>query len=151
MTTDANRTEAALALSRRILALARQHDHPALLAIDADPETASLLAILNGDLASAALVHLEGARAWRRRKEEANQRRLTEARAALEGFDLVRARSLLFRIEEEFLSSQGIDDRDAVLLEFEARTMESEELRETADDIIDEYQPLWRRWRRKRR
>ncbi|MDF1595660.1 MAG: hypothetical protein P1T08_06145 [Acidimicrobiia bacterium] len=151
MTTDADRTEAAQALNRRILALARQHDHLALLALDADPETAPLLALLTGDLASAALVHLEGARAWRRRKEEANQRRLAEARAALDGFDLVRARSLLFRIEEEFLSSPGVEDRDAILLEFEARTMETEELQETAEDVIDEYLPRWRRWLRKRR
>jgi hypothetical protein len=143
--------EAARALNRRILALARRHDHLALLAVDADPETAQLLALLDGDLASAALVHLEGAKAWRRRKEEANQRRLAEARTALDGFDLVRARSLLFRIEEEFLSSRGVDDRDAILLEFEARTMESENLQEIADDIIDEYLPRWRRRRRKRR
>jgi hypothetical protein len=137
---------AALALSKRILALAREHDHPGLLAIDADPETARLLATSEDGLASAATTHLQGARAWRRRKEEANQRRLAEARIAMDGFDLVRARSLVLRIEEEFLSPQSATDRDALLLEFEARSMESEQLQETAAQVIQEHLPRWRRW-----
>ena len=137
---------AALALSKRILALAREHDHPGLLAIDADPETARLLATSGDGLATAAATHLQGARAWRRRKEEANQRRLAEARTAMDGFDLVRARSLVLRIEEEFLSPQSAADRDALLLEFEARSMESEQLQETAAQVIEEHLPRWRRW-----
>ena len=143
--------DAARALSRRILVLARQHDHQALLDLDADPETERLLGLLSDDLASAAVVHLQGARAWRRRKEDANRRRLVEAKAALDGFDLARARSLLLRIEEAYLSSEGADERDAILIEFEARSMESEQLQETADQVIEEYTPRWRRWLRLRR
>ncbi|MDH5372650.1 MAG: hypothetical protein OEX97_06870 [Acidimicrobiia bacterium] len=142
--------DAARSLNRRILVLARQHDHQALLEIDADPETERLLGLLSDDLASAAVVHLQGARAWRRRKEDANRRRLVEAKAALDGFDLARARSLLLRIEEAYLSPEVADERDAILLEFEARSMESEQLQETADQVIDEYTPRWRRWLRKR-
>ncbi len=138
-------------LNRRILVLARQHDHRALLEIDGDPETERLLGLLSDDLASAALLHLQGARAWRRRKTEANGRRLAEARTALDGFDLPRARSLLLRIEEEFLSPAIAAERDALLIEFESRSMENEQLQDSADQIIDEYTPRWRRWLRKRR
>ena len=148
--TTGNDQAAALALSRRILALAREHDHHALLSIDADPDTARLLALSSDDLARAAEVHLSGARAWRRRKEDANLRRLDEARTAMDGFDIARAKSLLLRIEEEFLSAEGFELRDSILLDFEARSMESESLQASAEQIIVESLPRWRRWMRRR-
>jgi hypothetical protein len=149
MTTEFEQSEAAQTLSRQILALARRHDHRALLEIDADPQTADLLDFLDDDLSRAAAVHLQGARTWRRRREEANQRRLTEARAALDGFDLARARSLLLRVEDEYLSTHDAADRDDILLALEARSMETEQLQQTADQILDEHLPFWRRWFRK--
>lgn len=142
---------AALELSRRILALAREHDHPALLEIDSDPETARLLALSGDELAKAAEVHLRGARAWQRKKEDANLRRLDEARLAIDGFDLGRARSLLLRIEEEYLTADGFAKRDALLIDLEARSMESEALQESAEQIIVESLPRWRRWFYRRR
>lgn len=141
---------AALALSRRILALAREHDHPGLLEVDADPDTARLLALSADNLARAAEVHLSGARAWRRRKEDANLRRLAEARTAMDGFDISRAKSLLLRIEEDFLSQEGVDLRDAILIDLEARSMESESLQASAEQIIVENLPRWRRWMRRK-
>ena len=132
------------------MVLARQHDHVALLAIDAEPETAELLALLPEEFTEATRVHLEGARSWRRRKVEANKRRLGEVRQALDGFDLVRARSILLRIEEEYLSPESVADRDQILLDFESRSMETEQIQAIADEIIQENTPRWRRWIRRR-
>ncbi|MFW2340844.1 MAG: hypothetical protein ACN4GK_12400 [Acidimicrobiia bacterium] len=149
MTSNEDRT-AAIALSRRILALARQHDHAALLAIDSDPETGRLLGSSDEELAKAASVHLRGARAWRRKKEDANLRRLEEARTAIDGFDIARAKSLLLRIEDDYLTPESSSLRDGVLLDLEARSMESESLQASADQIIVEHLPRWKRWLRRR-
>mgnify|MGYP001825854848 FL=1 len=149
--TNSDDRSAAIALSRRILALARQHDHAALLAIDADPETARLLGSSSEELAKAASVHLRGARAWRRKREDANLRRLEEARVAIDGFDIARAKSLLLRIEEDYLTPEGSSLRDGVLLDLEARSMESESLQASADQIIVEHLPRWKRWLKRRR
>jgi hypothetical protein len=149
MTSSEDRA-AAIELSRRILSLARRHDHAALLEIDADPETSRLLGSSNEELAKAASVHLRGARAWQRKKEDANVRRLEEVRTAIDGFDIARAKSLLLRIEEDYLTPEASSLRDGVLLDLEARSMESESLQASADQIIVEHLPRWRRWLKRR-
>ncbi len=143
--------DAAKELNRKILALAREHDHQGLLELDADPETGRLLELLPEGMSGAATTHLQGARVWRRRKEEANVRRLDEARDALAAFDLERARSLLLRVENAFLTTETFADRDRLLLDFEARSMENEELQNSASEILEEHLPRWRRWFRRRR
>lgn len=137
-------------LTSRIRALAVRDDHRGLLEIDADPDTSRLLGLLSNDLAAAARVHLEAARRWRQRKEEANHRRLGEARTALDGFDLTLTRALLSRIEEAWLTPEDGSVRDDILLQMEARTMETEELSTLASEAIDEHRPRRRRWQRKR-
>ena len=102
------------------------------------------------ELAKAASVHLRGARAWRRKKEDANLRRLEEARTAIDGFDIARAKSLLLRIEDDYLTPESSSLRDGVLLDLEARSMESESLQASADQIIVEHLPRWKRWLRRR-
>ena len=149
--TNSDDRSAAIALSRRILALARQHDHAALVVIDADPETERLLGSSSEELAKAASVHLRGARAWRRKREDANLRRLEEARVAIDGFDIARAKSLLLRIEEDYLTPEGSSLRDGVLLDLEARSMERASLQASADQIIVEHMPSWKRWLKRRR
>lgn len=141
---------AARQLTSRIRALAVRDDHRGLLDIDADPNTARLLALLSGDLAAAARVHLEAARRWRQRREEANRRRLEEARAALNGFDLALTRALLSRIEDDWLAPEDVSTRDQILLLMEARLMETEELSDLANEAIEEHHPRRRWWQRGR-
>lgn len=137
-------------LASRIRALAIRDEYRNLLEIDAQPETARLLDALGTDLAAAARVHLDAARRWRARMEETNRRRLTEARDALNGFDLTLTRALLSRIEEDWLTSDDAAVRDEVLLQMEARTMETEDLTALAAEAFEGHKPRGRRWRRKR-
>jgi hypothetical protein len=138
-------------LASRIRALAVRDEHRALLEIDADPATSRLLDSLGTDLAAAARLHLDAARRWRLRMEETNSRRLEEAQAALDAFDLALTRALLSRIEEDWLTPDHAAVRDEILLQLEARTMETEDLSALADEAFQEFKPLKKRWQRKRK
>ena len=142
--------QAAQQLTSRIRALAMRDEYRSLLDIDAEPDTARLLDSLGTDLAAAALLHLDAARRWKVRMEETNRRRLEEARLALDGFDLVLTRSLLGRIEEHWLTPGDAGVRDDLLLQMEARAMETEDLTALATEAFQEFKPLKRRWQRKR-
>lgn len=141
---------AAQELASRIRALAIRDEYRNLLEIDAQPDTIRLLNALGTDLAAAARLHLDAARRWKVRMEEANRRRLTEARDALNGFDLTLTRALLSRIEEDWLTSDDAAARDEILLQMEARTMETEDLTALAAEAFEQHKPRRRRWRRKR-
>ncbi len=142
--------ERAQQLTSRIRTLAVRDDYRALLEIDAQPETARLLDLLSNDLAAAARVHLDAAQRWSRRREEANRRRLEEARVALDRYDLALTRALLGRIEEGWLTPEDAAVRDGMLLELEARSMETEELTSLAAAALDEHRPRRRWWQRGR-
>lgn len=141
---------AAQELVSRIRALAIRDEYRNLLEIDAQPDTTRLLNALGTDLAAAARLHLDAARRWKVRMEETNRRRLTEARDALNGFDLTLTRALLSRIEEDWLTSDDAAERDEILLQMEARTMETEDLTALAAEAFERHKPRGRRWRRKR-
>ena len=134
----------------RIRALAVRDDHRGLLEIDAAPDTARLLELLGNDLAAAARLHLEAAQRWKIRMEETNQRRLEEAAVALDGFDLTLTRALLSRIEEDWLTPDDTAARDEILLQLEARTMETEDLTNLATQAFAEKKPGRKKWQRKR-
>lgn len=142
--------ERAHQLASRISALARQHEHLALLDVDETPDTLSLLALLPDSTRNRAEIHLQGARHWGRRQVESNRRRLQEARTALDGVDLVLARSIVRRVEERFLTDLEISERDQLLLDISARSMEAEELAATADQILAAEEPTHHRWWRRR-
>ncbi len=142
---------AARQLTSRIRAHAIRDEHRSLLEIDADPATSRLLDLLGTDLAAAARLHLEAARHWRTRMEETNRRRLEEARTALDGFDLALTRSLLSRIEEDWLTETHAAERDDILLQLEARTMETEDLTALEAEAFKEFKPQGRKWKRKRK
>jgi hypothetical protein len=142
--------EHAQQLTSQIRSLALRDDYRGLLAVAARPETEELLDLLSSDLASAARVHLDAADRWRQRKADANRRRLAEAQAALDAFDVSLARALLGRIEEDWLEPDDEAARDQLLLRLSARTMETEELSTLASEAIEEHKPRKRWWRRDR-
>lgn len=82
--------------------------------------------------------------------EETNNRRLEEARAALDSFDLVLTRALLSRVEDDWLTDDDSAVRDIILLELEARAMETEDLAALAEETFQEFKPLKKRWKRKK-
>ncbi|MDH3261470.1 MAG: hypothetical protein OEM81_07435 [Acidimicrobiia bacterium] len=143
--------QAAQQLTSRIRALAVRDEHRSLLEIAADPDTSRLLDLLGTDLAAAARLHLDAAGRWKVRMEETNRRRLDEAQAALDGFDLTLSRAVLSRIEEDWLTPNDAAVRDGILLQMEARTMETEELTALASEAFKEHKPIGRRWQRRRK
>ncbi len=154
MSTNQARTpefEEALQLSSRILSLARAHDHDALLRIVDDPASIARLDLLEDDIARAARTHLEGAVVWRKQREAISRRRLDEAQEALDALDFALARSLLRRLEGEYVDDGDLERRDALFLDLEARMMETEQLQQSAAELIAERRPRGRRWKKKRR
>ena len=136
--------------SNAIQAAARNHKFETLLEINDDPLTAPLLSVLPIELQEAADIQLSAAISWRARKIEAHVRRLEEAEDALEAFDLPLARSLIGSIEDQYLSEEGRETRDRLLLDIEARSMEADALDETARQLEAELRPKQpkRWWRR---
>lgn len=137
---------AARDLGGRIRELALKRDYPALLEIGADPATRPLLDRLPREHAAAATIHLEAARRWREQRRSNGRRKLEEARSALDRLDLTLARALLERLEDAYLTTDDLAERDSLLLELEARAIESEELSEAAGRL-DRELPRRRWWR----
>ena len=147
---EQNDLETAQQLTSQIRALAVRDDYRELLKLDALPDTTRLLDLLDTDLAAAARVHLDAAQRWKARQAEANHRRLEEAHAALNSFDLALTRALLSRIEEDWLTPEDAGVRDEILLRMEARSMETEELNTLAVEALNEHRPARKWWKRRR-
>lgn len=114
-----------------------------------------LLALAPDTSRRRAELYLREAARWVERRVEIDTRRLSEARRALDGLDLELARGLMRRIDGRFLSRDQSDERDRLLLDISARSMEVESVAERARRLIDEKtprrgtqrgQPWWRRW-----
>lgn len=136
--------------SNAIQSAARNHKFETLVEFIDDPLTAPLLAVLPIELQDAAEIQLGAAESWRERKVESHTRRLDEAEEALEDYDLPLTRSLIASVEDRYLSEEGREKRDRLLIDLEARTMESEALDATASQLEDELRPKRKKrwWRR---
>ena len=129
---------------------ARAHDYRALLAIDADPDTAMLLDLLPETTTRDANVHLHGARVWRRRQNEKAQDKLEAAKTALDRLDISLAKGLLRRIDVTFLGDSELAWYDELLLNTEARTVELEDIQRGVPFLSSDKKPKrWRRFRRR--
>lgn len=142
--------ERAHALFERTNQLKEERNLPELFEIARDPMTGSLLELLPETPRRRARMQLEEAELWVANRRETNARRMAEARRALEGLDLELARGLMNRIDGRFLTEEQIKERDQLLLDISARTMELESLSGTSDSPREETetddQPWWRRW-----
>ncbi len=130
--------------------MARSHDYRSLLDIVDRPSTISLLGLLPANTKSRSEVHLRGARRWAERQVEANSRRLDEVAKAVAELDLEFASAVLRRLDKEFLDDAMRETRNQLLLEITARTIEMEELQNSAERVISEETPT-RWWQRRRR
>ncbi len=112
----------------QIMRDSRAHDHKALLAIDADPDTAMLLGLPPETATRTAKLHLHGARIWRDQQNEEARDRLDAAKTALDGLDISLAKGLLRRIDSSFLGDSELARFDELLLAAEARATELEDI-----------------------
>ena len=105
---------------------ARADDYRALLVIDADSDTATLLGLLPEEATRTANVHLRGARIWRDQQNEKARHRLDAAKKALDGLDISMAKGLLARVDSSILGEAEQAWFDELLLATEARATELE-------------------------
>ena len=112
----------------QILRDARAHDHRALLAIEAEPDTVVLLDLLPDTATNQARKHLQGARVWRGQQAEKAKGKLDTAKTALDGLDISLARGLLRKIDSSFLEDSDFALYDELLLAAEARAVELEDI-----------------------
>ena len=104
------------------------HDHMALLAIDADPDTPMLLGLLPATATRAARLHLDGALIWRDQQNQKARDRFDAIKTALDGLDISLAKGLLRRIDSSFLGDLELARFDELLLAVEARATELESI-----------------------
>ncbi|MGA7272050.1 MAG: hypothetical protein WB239_13345 [Acidimicrobiia bacterium] len=134
---------------QRILDLGASGSYDELLELHRDPVTPRLLATLSDAERQRVDLHLRGAQRWEESKRETNRRRMAEARKALDGLDLQLARGLIARVDGRYLDEGDAADRDDLLLELSARSMELEELsrldEQFNNDRAGKRQPWWRR------
>ena len=141
----------ARALHEQVTRLGQERNPEAILDLVDDPTNRRLLESGPESSRRRAEAYVREAQRWEERKRETNARRLGEARRALDGLDLDLARGLMNRIDGRFLSVDQEEQRDQLLLDISARTMELESLSETGDRLAGNAdraadRPWWRRW-----
>jgi len=140
---------AALVLFQQIRDLGARRDYPRLAAIRDDPATGPLLDTLPAADRERAALFLQGVDRWLESEGRTARRRLAEAREALDRFDVDLAGALLTRVDDRFLDGEGREERDRLILDLAARTMEAETLTAAAGRVLDEAAPRRRRFRRR--
>lgn len=149
-TSRAAAEDEARALSDRIAALSAEQRLVELAEIGGDDRSRSLLALLGGSARRQAEMHLDEAIRWKAYKQRTSVRHLAEARTALDRLDVELARGLVNRVDGRFLSEEQLEERDRLLLDISARSMELESLESAGRELIDESdaesEPWWRRW-----
>ena len=96
-------------------------------------------------------MHLDEALRWRAYKRKTSSRHLADARTALDRLDVQLAKGLVNRIDGRFLSDEQLEERDRLLIDISARSMELESLESAGHEVIEEIgdpdtESWWRRW-----
>ncbi|MGF1664968.1 MAG: hypothetical protein ACFCVC_01735 [Acidimicrobiia bacterium] len=142
--------DAARALQTEMVELGRVDDHRRILDLAADPRTEQLLSLLSPAVRERADLQIRLATRWADERRSTNRRRLNEAAKALAGLDFELARGLLLKIEGTFLDDAGRAERDRLLLDLSARSLEMEELSSQADRLLAQATPpKKKRWFRR--
>lgn len=143
--------DAAQQVYQQIVQFGAEDDYAAIFALEKDPSTRPLL----GQLAEAdqrrAELHLAAGVRWAAVGSERNERRLSEARHALDQFDLELARGLIVLLDDRFMDEEAVERKNRLLLDIEARRMELAPLREAQERLASSSpsdQAWWKRFRR---
>lgn len=141
--------EAAQRLYQDIVRRGTADDLAGVAALVGRPDAAALLGMLSEADRQRVEIHLAVARRWVENRKKRNARRLAEAQAALDRFDLELAKGLIANLDEQHLDETGIEQRDRILLDIEARKVELAPLREAEREfktaVADSRRPWWRR------
>lgn len=147
--------ERARTLAERIIELGDEREFKEIVDLAHDPDTRPLIDLLPDTYRKRPDLYLREAIRWEQKRREISTRRLAEARKALDGLDLELARGLMNRVDSRFLTEEQKEERDQLLLDISARTMELESLDENGDELIEKREPRqqrssrrpwWRRW-----
>jgi hypothetical protein len=141
--------EAAHELYRRLTEAAEEGRQPEIVAIRDAPDTARLVELLSDTQQDRAALFFRTATRWEESQRQTALRRLADAGKALAGLDLELARGLLARVDSTYLDADEIAEKDALLLEVSARSMELEGLESEGRRLIEEAEPKRRRWWRR--
>ncbi len=115
-------------VAQRLIELGAKGQLDEFLAVIDDSTTKRLITQASHSSRDRVDLYVQEAERWRKHQTEVNTRRLGEARRALEGLDLGLAEGVMRKINERFLSDEGREERDQLLLDMSARTMEIESL-----------------------
>lgn len=141
--------EAAQRLYQDIVRRGTADDLAGVAGLVGRPGAAALLGMLSEADRQRVEIHLAVARRWVENRKKRNARRLAEAQAALDRFDLELAKGLIANLDEQHLDETGIEQRDRILLDIEARKVELAPLREAErefkTEVADSRRPWWRR------
>lgn len=141
--------EAAQRLYQDIVRRGTADDLAGVAALVGRPDAAALLGMLSEADRQRVEIHLAVAGRWVENRKKRNARRLAEAQAALDRFDLELAKGLIANLDEQHLDETGIEQRDRILLDIEARKVELAPLREAEREfktaVADSRRPWWRR------
>jgi len=141
--------EAAQELYRRLTEAAEEGRQPEIVTIRDAPDTARLVELLSDTQQDRAALFFRTATRWEESQRQTALRRLADAGKALAGLDLELARGLLARVDSTYLDADEIAEKDALLLEVSARSMELEGLESESRRLIEEAEPKRRRWWRR--
>lgn len=151
----AHAEERARTIAEHIIELGDEREFRDIVGLAHDPDTRPLLDLLPDSYRKRPNLYLREAIRWEQKRKEISTRRLAEARKALSGLDLELARGLMNRVDSRFLTAEQEEERDQLLLDISARTMELESLDEDGDELIERREPRqqgssrrpwWRRW-----
>jgi len=121
-----------------------------LAEIAEDDRSRRLIALLQASDRRQAEMRLDEAVRWKAYKRRTSVRHLAGARTALDRLDVELARGLVNKVDGRFLSDDQLEERDRLLLDISARSMELESMeaagRELIDDSEDPDKSWWRRW-----
>jgi hypothetical protein len=115
-------------IAQRLVELGAKGQLDEFLAMVDDPVTKRLVDLAAHSSLDRVDPYVQEAERWRKHQLDTNTTRLGEARRALEGLDLGLAEGLIRKVDERFLSDEGREERDQLLLDMSARTMEVESL-----------------------
>lgn len=117
---------------QQLIDLGTKGDLDEFLAVVDDPVNQRMIPLASPSARERLSVYSEEADRWRIHQFAVNERRLTEAQRALDGLDFGLAQGLISKLDEAYLTEEGHEMRDRILLEISARSMEVEPLAQIA-------------------
>ncbi len=134
-------TDRAEKLAARIQFLARADHYEALLALDDDPATGRLLALLPTELQRGAQLHLDGAVRRQKRFRSAAGRHMKAARAALAMLDTAKAASELDKVQTRWLTESQKTELAELRHQADQADAERRELEDRTAEVLRELAP----------